>query len=166
MNNKKNILIFFAVFAAILMLVPPTMGRITTETTTSVNVEKTTIEENTCSLCSNELPVELTEILVEIEEELIILEQNGLVPEELSAQVAQVLAFNPSSNAGFCFTLCGLIVAAWNMHAICDAAGYETAADSWLELFEDLNDMWVEAGCGEDSISVQANMPAGTPTTR
>ena len=81
MNNKKNILIVFAVFAAILMLVPPTMGRITQDSTTK---SFETTKEYDCPLCAQDMQMVTID---KMQEGIEFIQKEGLVPEGLSDNI-------------------------------------------------------------------------------
>ncbi len=81
MNNKKNILIVFAVFATILMLVPPTMGRITQDSTTK---SFETTKEYDCPLCAQDMQMVTID---KMQEGIEFIQKEGLVPEGLSDNI-------------------------------------------------------------------------------
>jgi len=165
--NKKNIYIIFTVFTAILMLVPPTMGRISQEPST-INTVDTTVEEDTCPLCASELSEELTQEIIDTQQELIILDQNGLIPEEASAQVAQVLAINANPNQNICDLMWIMMDELQIVLDICFELEYYDAWLIFLDIFETVAQSYIDMGCNEwFSVSSQSSSPIPvSPTTR
>ena len=137
MIKKKYMLVGFAVFVTMLLLMTPCIAKPIQESKTIDAVERETVNdnvENDCSLCADAISSELAVIQQELE----YFEENGLIPDELSGEVLEIqeMISGPSPTID-CRGLLQLIMILYLFALVYNSLAFHALIKSLLDTYEE-----------------------------